>query len=451
MPPYFEIEYQFHAAGQGTFASGILHPRPHDPGRPVTPFHWVFDCGSTAHVSVLAPRVADYRAALDGAKLDLLCISHFDRDHVSGLEFLLKGLRVDTVVMPYLTLLERLVIGARLTGDFPVYRSFLTDPVAFLLDRAESIGRIIVIGGGPPDENPGRGEIGVVPDLPDGNEKHENIEAWKMEIWGILPGDPRIVVEEATLEKLEQRGTELIVAEESFGAMAIGPEVGRVWEFLFYHKPIDPAVRARLEKGVTKALGTGRLPGARDDLLEALQSETIRAKVKAAYVEALKHAPGEDINSSSLCLYAGMDPTKTLASRGVEYHVSLSESEGRSRGFGGGWWGDDSVELSILYTGDSNLRLAENRQQLRQFLSRGGQDRWEKILILQVPHHGSRRNWQEGSAAEFPHLFSIFCADQHNRRYKHPNREVVADLAWKGPVLVNKTRGCQFSGFVWRG
>jgi transposase len=60
------FEYNFHAAGQGTFASGCL-TIPYQGSS----FHWVYDCGSTAPKSVLLPKVEHFRESL--APSDLTC------------------------------------------------------------------------------------------------------------------------------------------------------------------------------------------------------------------------------------------------------------------------------------------------------------------------------------------------------------------------------------------
>jgi beta-lactamase superfamily II metal-dependent hydrolase len=89
------------------------------------------------------------------------------------------------------------------------------------------------------------------------------------------------------------------------------------------------------------------------------------------------------------------------------------------------------------------LRLKKNRSELMQFLA---EDRWRHVWVLQVPHHGSRNNWEIGAASEFTHGHSVFCADETHRGYQHPHREVVIDLIHRGPVLANKQIGWTFHG-----
>ena len=67
--------------------------------------HWVYDCGSWHKArSALQNRTKKLvaRVRRSNRPLDLLFVSHFDTDHVNGLDHLLTELCVDTVVIPYL-------------------------------------------------------------------------------------------------------------------------------------------------------------------------------------------------------------------------------------------------------------------------------------------------------------------------------------------------------------
>jgi hypothetical protein len=111
------------------------------------------------------------------------------------------------------------------------------------------------------------------------------------------------------------------------------------------------------------------------------------------------------------------------------------------------------LQSSLLYTGDADFSLPDNRQELRDFLSDPKNAipvpiRWDQVAILQVPHHGSSFNWQVGTAIEFLHRWSVFCADETHRGYKHPHREVLLDLLHRGPLLANKHQGWNWHGTV---
>jgi glyoxylase-like metal-dependent hydrolase (beta-lactamase superfamily II) len=159
----FDFEYKFHSAGQGLFSSGAVRERGAQ-----FPFQWVFDCGSTAAKSLLKPVVEDFKEQIEN-RIDLLCISHFDYDHVSGLSYLLPGIDVGTLVLPNVSRIERMVLGARARARYSDrpgrdYLEFLKDPAGFVLGRAESVERVILVGSDPPGD--GGAEFDSPPDSP---------------------------------------------------------------------------------------------------------------------------------------------------------------------------------------------------------------------------------------------------------------------------------------------
>jgi glyoxylase-like metal-dependent hydrolase (beta-lactamase superfamily II) len=84
--------------GQGCFHAGTIGL-----GRRIgmtsTPFHYVYDCGS-GNTRALLQAIDLYRR--QSSSIDARFVSHFDDDHVCGLDRLLAAVAVDTVYIPYL-------------------------------------------------------------------------------------------------------------------------------------------------------------------------------------------------------------------------------------------------------------------------------------------------------------------------------------------------------------
>lgn len=99
-------EFIIHPVGQGLFYSGkISHENK-------IKFRMVFDCGSNT-AGACQEEIEIYRDSdfLEEKVLDLLVVSHFDKDHVNQIENLLKGgIKVKKLVMPFLTFEERLFL-----------------------------------------------------------------------------------------------------------------------------------------------------------------------------------------------------------------------------------------------------------------------------------------------------------------------------------------------------
>lgn len=425
----FRFRYRFHAAGQGLFSSGSLI----GPGT-INPFHWVFDCGSTSSKKVLRPKIESYRDLVIGNSLDLLCISHFDNDHVSGLSDLLSGLHVRTVVMPYLSATERLILGSRCRKPSSQYIRFLSNPVLFLLNEAASVDQIVLVGR---DQSGDAGENTNVPLDP----SPERRESWDLKLAVSSYGDPRKLVTARTYSLAREKGTTLIAANDSFDAVAVHHACyPAAWEFKFFHKPIDSIHEDNFRMIVANCLPSGEIPANGTELASALRYKPTRKRIKNCYENLVCRLPREDINSTSLCVYSGPNlenfqtsrtsqpwPNPVLGGHDLPFYGMPSSPE----------------ICSILYTGDADFSVRPNRDELREFL---GHERWRNIFILQVPHHGSKFNWEIGSSNEFGHSYSLFCADEHNRQYKHPSREVILDLLNRNPLVANKD-----TGWSWRG
>lgn len=86
----------FHAVGNGTLFTGKIYDKNSD-----DIFNWMYDCGSTSKKTVLST-IADLPNWFGPRNvIDMLVISHFDNDHVNGLETLLQNYYVRRLVLPF--------------------------------------------------------------------------------------------------------------------------------------------------------------------------------------------------------------------------------------------------------------------------------------------------------------------------------------------------------------
>lgn len=70
-------------------------------------------------------------------QLHMLVLSYLDYDHVSGVDDLLKFMKVKVAVLPYLSPVERVLLLLRWSSErvSAWYLEFLYDPVKYLLSR----------------------------------------------------------------------------------------------------------------------------------------------------------------------------------------------------------------------------------------------------------------------------------------------------------------------------
>lgn len=83
-----------HPVGQGAFYTEVFK---REDG---TLFTVVYDCGTETDSSILEAQIDEFKKEI--TQIDLLFISHFHRDHISGLDKLLDGIPVIKTVIPML-------------------------------------------------------------------------------------------------------------------------------------------------------------------------------------------------------------------------------------------------------------------------------------------------------------------------------------------------------------
>ena len=130
-----------------------------------------FQCADAPSRSrFLGPLVSDLLRKCGSRRLDVLFLSHFDVDHVSGIPALIGDgkLKADTIVLPYVDDLEKVIAFARAaTRDEPI-QAFFKDLVVDTVGTFKNLGanRILLIdnGDGPPPDAPVTEPISGGPD-----------------------------------------------------------------------------------------------------------------------------------------------------------------------------------------------------------------------------------------------------------------------------------------------
>ncbi|EBK8264292.1 MBL fold metallo-hydrolase, partial [Salmonella enterica subsp. enterica] len=100
-------EVTYHGVGQGLFISGEITSNERS-------FIWVYDCGSSSKSGklLLERKIKNlFKQRNEPIAIDMLVISHFDRDHINGCETLLKTFQVNKVILPYIPLWKRILLA----------------------------------------------------------------------------------------------------------------------------------------------------------------------------------------------------------------------------------------------------------------------------------------------------------------------------------------------------
>ena len=116
------------AVGQGSFHAGSLSSG-------TASVHYVYDCGTQPGYEGALEREVDVAVSRLEGRVDLLYLSHFHRDHTSGVRRLLERAEVPRVVIPYAPASERVMaLAASVRAGVPLadwYLDLISDPVGF--------------------------------------------------------------------------------------------------------------------------------------------------------------------------------------------------------------------------------------------------------------------------------------------------------------------------------
>jgi hypothetical protein len=397
------------AVGHGGFHNGVLaSDKPY--------VRWIYDCGAwrKSGKEKLASRVRRFasRARKDGRPVDLLFLSHFDADHVNGLELLFaEGVRVDTVVLPYLSPAEAFAVLAGQVASERWSKSLVEhvlEPAAWFGSRGAR--RVVRLRGGPPPEGEGAAPVpeGPTEDL---SEDH--------------PFRPVFLGPDGRILKRKKRGgrAQEIVARPGT-SIGVGLWNGGYadWWFLPYVHPISDLERRRLTKAAesfTRCKVSDRAFGQK--LASALQSSSNRRAVKAMY-------RGKELgnaNAISLSLYIG--PRMAFSDR-VIMHSNIPRTS--------------TDKLGWLLTGDAELRNCDRRDEWLKFLKR---KQSLPIGTLMLPHHGSVENFHVDilNAAPEARLFVTADAGDPLRPHVDVRADIAKSRGANAKIITVATRGLE--------
>jgi hypothetical protein len=421
MMKLLEFRYHFHAVGQGLFTSGRLREYHRD-----RQFHWVVDCGTSSRRAYIQREVSRFKLYLRGEPIGLFCLSHFDEDHINGARELLSQLRVEVLVMPYFPLVERIQIAFATPGLSDDYLRFLVDPAGYMFAAAgDNLGEVILItgGGAAPDE----GDEGAPPNVPDDRDDR----------WDFHRPDTK------QPEPPAQEDIHGVSDEDSWRAVRVyGHQqpftVGGVWEFLFFNEQIPAAKAAELRQEVAEIIKKYRRPDGSFDGTGLLR------ELKPLYVRTFGSS-GLAQNRISLVTYSGPVNSRKWKTTDLNFHL-LPVGLDTPRCAKGNYWPypeASNPKASIGYFGDFPLTSPERVCDVRRHF---GSRRWDRLQVIQVPHHGSAHSWYDGASSEFQHQASVVSSARHSDH--HPSQSVLDDLATHGVLLANEMQRASFCGHV---
>lgn len=403
-----EVDFKFHNVGQGLFYTGRLKY-----GR--ASFNFVYDCGSEKTSLVKDAISREFRP---DEKIDLLVISHLHKDHTSGIPYLFNRTRVDTVILPYLSPLERLIIALTTSRASREYYTFLADPVTYSLEH--KVRRVVLIGGEevdrrenwmPPSERP--------PDLPLGAEGFEIIYETLYD--GRLDERLRSDIEgvEEVLPNFINNGQVLV--KDHSEILKVSLHGFPIWIFRFFNYKVSLQVLSQFEACVRRTLGG--IDSRR--IKNAIVNPSQRRALTSCYNQ-LVGGPHYLNNTSLIVIHRpAFKPSKIYSWYGCNWclcccPICLDCCPYCRHFIDCPLYTSDFVQF---LTGDIDLNYRFN--EISQHFRLGAVV--NNTVATLVPHHGSHNNWNNKLCKDITSNFWVVSAGIRNK-YGHPSCQVLRNI-----------------------
>lgn len=376
----FHVEWIQHAVGHGGFHTGHMW----DDSKQ---FNWIFDCGARR-----TRRFNDYlRSWLDDHEvpIDWLFISHFDTDHVSGLNELMGRSVVKEVMVPYVNDHELAYVLLHEIDRDNLNYSFVelvADPASFFLSRGAD--RVTFLGRGDGDE-----ELSAeIP--PDDGPKDAT---WKTRI---LPpprqlkgriGIGRKATDQASVLIVDNTYCDISIERGSHG-LRLKP----------YRLPIEKRTHLNLLKDLKKLMKAGTLRSSRPGLGDLSYAIALHARTRHGRAN-LRILFKDHVGSSNRSSLSLLSIPQCSEPANTDWWVSSRSANGHGNG-----------TPAWLTTGDAEL------------LDPADLASWQKayatdldhVRILALPHHGSDKNSDKSLQDLCSKAF--FVAHAKSSARKHP-------------------------------
>lgn len=325
----------------------------------------IYDCGTRTGEQYVKKEINKHFQK--GEEIQAVFISHLDDDHINGIPHLLSHCKVKNIFFPLLTQEKKfyLSLECEITGKSRFLRWFIEEPEQAI--KEYSLEKEI--------------RIHEVPEWTNIDYQTDNLQA----------------------DFEEDKN----VTEEIFEECKTLGDLYKYWIFKPFNFKQDEKLLELLEK-LQDVFGIP-IDNKRIETIWKNGTDIDKNKIINAYREV------GPLNPNSMTLFSGIK----------EYAMYQSESRARyyqCRICRIGMICDMRFkEAGCLYTGDYDTNTKENWNELK----RAYKDVWWSIGCVQVPHHGSSKNYN--SALTELDAFMIISAGKDNQ-YNHPTDSVLKDL-----------------------
>jgi ribonuclease BN (tRNA processing enzyme) len=372
------VECCFHAVGQGMFYSAFFAS---ESGNSRENFSLVYDCGNKNNEKVLSDEIEKHKQILapnsKKGKIDLLVLSHFHDDHISGLPKLFECFDVATVVIPYYAPIHLFSYVSECKELNAFFEMFYASPIQYLADCGV---KNIVVTGQPMEGDLENRNISFEEN---DHERERNINNMYFDIRSYAS---------------ENVNDTLVLYYEAKDINGIKAHKDRLnWEFTFFNKTVDVSKMANLSHFIDGyKTNNGFL-----DIPSLIKNKEFVRQLKSEYKKC-----AVDLNSTSMMLYHG-------PSMNVDRHYEDTTLLTPISPFS--FFCETYHKAGTLLTGD--IKFGDNEiASIERVVN--------EIQVFSVPHHGAKDSFDESIInAKTSIYYVISCGLTNN--YGHPAKSVI--------------------------
>ena len=330
---HLELERTFHPVGQGAFFTECFESDRGDT------FNVVYDCGTNSPKKILENAVL--QAFAQGVPVDVVFVSHLDKDHINGIKYLAdnKNLTPRTLfVMPLFSkevyILSYLKYGAsfiqmfRAISQMGCYVLFVKP--AKIEEGRQDVASIDLRENTLREDSQTIMSISGIPIK--GTVVQSGTKLALLDIWEYVPFNPSGADADLFQKELAQQRIQIDLVLNALGRT----------------RPTD-ADKIELEK-IKKIYGK---------VISRIRKDTNKLNISSLVLLSHKASDAIEVNTCYWCR--------------PYYH----------------YW--NCTKSACLYTGDSDLSTASTYRQLMNDVMQ--YQRGESLQFLQIPHHGSKNNY----------------------------------------------------------
>lgn len=370
-------KFTYHNVGQGLFFEGRFQFEDQE-------ITIVYDCGAEkSYKSNLNSVISKFQ--ISNNHIDILVVSHFDFDHISGIRQLLSQCTVSHIILPYLTNEDILIYLLTQRNASPQeeswYTEFLKNPY-IILSGFESIKKITFI----VNEDEFEKSIWLESlDITNGNMENEAIHT---------------IYKQVEIDFKNSRDVH---------------EVNANLKLKFYNYAISSQKEQAFKTKIKEEMRNRGDSSVHSLALRVLSNskETEEFKTNYRYVSKSNH------NNVSLLMMYDFKIT-----RGEILKVAFQEEQLKLFNNAPQYYPLSNFRFVHFFTGDISLKYVKKHLQIYEHYK----DLLPHVDAIQVPHHGSKNNWNDDLLKLIPKKTIFIVSSGIHNQFGHPHTEVVDSI-----------------------